>query len=797
MNSIPQDPDESRCSAGCAAREGAPIRNAKQRSNHPMKATLLIPTVLLLLLSTLNPQLSTCRAQSTAFTFQGRLTDKGAPATGAYDFRSVLYDAAQGGNVLGTTNELAAVPVTNGLFTVQLSFGDAAFVGGGMRWVELAVRANGSAAAHTTLQPRQPLTPTPMALWAGLAGTANAVAPGTIGSAALQNGAVTSAKIGWEGAPLGAALMSDGSGVVWGFPPSGPPGPAGPPGSADAWSRTGNAGTTPGVNFLGTTDNQPLELRVNGQRGLRLEPGNHGSVNVIGGWAGNSVGAGVAGATVAGGGASDYFGSAYTNQVDADFAAVAGGARNWIHADAYASAIGGGDRNTIESATLDAVIGGGGGNVIRSHAHGSTIAGGWVNSIEANADSASVGGGYLNQGWTNYATVGGGTRNVAAGFASTVSGGEKSRSLGDHSTVAGGTSNLVEAAGGTISGGWANTIRTNAWDAIIGGGYLNTIQTNADLAVVAGGHLNTVQVDADFATVGGGYSNTIQTNAQCATIGGGRGNSISSPFGTIAGGGYEYLFFSYPNTVTDEGGFVGGGADNHAGNDNGIQTDAEFATVAGGWGNNAAGKYATVPGGLSNAANGEASFAAGRRAKAYHPGAFVWGDNTDDDIGSSVWNQFVVRASGGAVFYSNASTTTGVRLPEGGTGWSAVSDRRVKENLHPVDSREILRRVTELPLSTWNLKSQDPSIRHLGPMAQDFQAAFGLGEDDRHINSVDADGVALAAIQGLNQKVEDRSQESGVRIQRLEAENADLKRRLERLEWLLEHTTPPVEGGAQ
>jgi hypothetical protein len=104
-----------------------------------------------------------------------------------------------------------------------------------------------------------------------------------------------------------------------------------------------------------------------------------------------------------------------------------------------------------------------------------------------------------------------------------------------------------------------------------------------------------------------------------------------------------------------------------------------------------------------------------------------------------------------------------------------VSDRHAKENFEPVNPQVMLAKVAALPLSTWNYKAQDAGIRHLGPMAQDFKAAFGLGESDTGITSVDADGVALAAIQGLNQKTEDRSQKSEARIQKLEAENAELK----------------------
>jgi hypothetical protein len=66
----------------------------------------------------------------------------------------------------------------------------------------------------------------------------------------------------------------------------------------------------------------------------------------------------------------------------------------------------------------------------------------------------------------------------------------------------------------------------------------------------------------------------------------------------------------------------------------------------------------------------------------------------------------------------------------------------------------VLRRLASVPISTWSYRSQKRSIRHIGPMAQDFHRAFGVGEDRRHISSVDADGVALAAIKGLSRKVE-------------------------------------------
>lgn len=102
------------------------------------------------------------------------------------------------------------------------------------------------------------------------------------------------------------------------------------------------------------------------------------------------------------------------------------------------------------------------------------------------------------------------------------------------------------------------------------------------------------------------------------------------------------------------------------------------------------------------------------------------------------------------------------------------SDRNRKKHIESVDPVEVLDRVTNLPLHTWSYKQEADGVRHMGPMAQDFRAAFGLGENDVSIATVDSDGVALAAIQGLNQKLEEKDE----RIQELE-------QRLQRLEKLL------------
>ena len=104
-------------------------------------------------------------------------------------------------------------------------------------------------------------------------------------------------------------------------------------------------------------------------------------------------------------------------------------------------------------------------------------------------------------------------------------------------------------------------------------------------------------------------------------------------------------------------------------------------------------------------------------------------------------------------------------------GASLSSDRNKKANFAAVNAREVLGRVVSLPITTWNYLSEGPSVRHVGPMAQDFQAAFGVGDDDTHIHLVDANGVALAAIQGLYQLV----QEQEVQLTVLEARLAALE----------------------
>ena len=210
----------------------------------------------------------------------------------------------------------------------------------------------------------------------------------------------------------------------------------------------------------------------------------------------------------------------------------------------------------------------------------------------------------------------------------------------------------------------------------------------------------------------------------------------------------------------------------------GTYNTAEFSSaVGGGQFNSATGLTSTIPGGSQNTAQGSFSFAAGRRAKANHDGTFVWGDSFNADKPSAAADTFNVYASGGATFYTDAAATTGVTLAAGGGSWSMLSDRAAKENIAPVDPNEVLDLLCDLPIATWNYKSQDESLRHMGPVAQDFHAAFGLGASERRIDTVDAHGVALAAIQGLRGRLEEKDAE----IAELREQVALLAEAIERL----------------
>lgn len=263
----------------------------------------------------------------TAFTYQGKLNDGGVPANGSYDFDFKLYDGPDNpASQVGSTVTLSNVPVASGLFTVKLDF--AGVFDGNARWLEIWVNTNHQTRAQLGL--RQELTPAPYAIYsagasaAGLTGIIPAANLGGTysGSVIFNNPANSFTGNGTGLTNVNAALLGGLS-------------------AAQFWQLGGNGSTTPGVNFLGTTDSMALELKVNNQRGLRIEPA-YSAPNLIGGSALNSIDSAGVSAAVIGGGETNritsgawwaVIGGGYGNQANGLLATVPGGYFNQASGD--------------------------------------------------------------------------------------------------------------------------------------------------------------------------------------------------------------------------------------------------------------------------------------------------------------------------------------------------------------------------------------------------------------------------------------------------------------------------------
>lgn len=350
----------------------------------------------------------------------------------------------------------------------------------------------------------------------------------------------------------------------------------------------------------------------------------------------------------------------------------------------------------------------------------------------------------------------------------------------DHPTVIlGSSTNTATGRSATISGGLRNS--ASGLESTTGGGYENS----------ASGYAS---------TVAGGWKNTAA--GQSSLVAGGNDNHAHSLRSSVLGGAENKAFAQYAT--------VAGGDRNCAGGEYSMAMGSSAKVRHG----NDASDLACPGGSSSGDADGD-------------QGTFVWADRQEDSSGnpipfvSSGANQFLVRAQGGMVLngnkpYNSFSELTiyphmsggnypgialvdndgdvteirmdsdsnalkldtenngansievnnGARLTAGGV-WTNASSRTLKTAFETVDVSEILGKVINMPITTWKYKKSIEG-RHIGPVAEDFKEIFGLSGDGKAISTVDADGVALAAIQGLNQKLETENAN-------LKAENADIK----------------------
>jgi trimeric autotransporter adhesin len=436
-------------------------------------------------------------------------------------------------------------------------------------------------------------------------------------------------------------------------------------GASAFWNVGGNAGTS-NANFIGTTDNQPLEFRVNGSRALRIVP-TVSAANIVAGALNNSAGANVLGAVIGGGSGNTVTGNfavvigGQNNSATNQAASVLGGVGNiaggqysvaagrsarathdgaFVWADgssatAFTSAapntvvfraIGGVGigtnapatalhvAGTLQSDSLKVTAGAAAGAMLVSDANGNAT---WQQPAvraQTNLNSPNLIGGHLANtiaGGVVGATIGGGGSPAASNYI-----------IGNYGTIAGGAGNRVTGGAGTVGGGTNNSATINA---VVAGGLLNSASDNA---AIGGGSLNSASGFGSF--IGGGTLNAA-SGVESAVAGG---------FTNRAGGLRSFVGGGDNNRVTNSFGTIGGGIAN---------TNHGFAaTIAGGQNNAATNLAAMIPGGSGNVAGGQYSLAAGRNARALHNGSFVWADSsTTAAFSSTADNQFMIRAAGG------------------------------------------------------------------------------------------------------------------------------------------------------
>jgi hypothetical protein len=183
----------------------------------------LVRTILLVLSCSFSLSVS---AQTSAFTYQGRLDGNGAAANGSYDFQFTVYNAASSGSIVGGPVTNAATGVSNGVFTAQLDFGTNVFTGAG-RWLQIGVRTNGDVGAFSILAPLQPVTSSPYAIRSGNAATATTALTATTATTASSvagtniTGTIATAQLpasvvlnNGTGLTLNGAFSGDGSALT-------------------------------------------------------------------------------------------------------------------------------------------------------------------------------------------------------------------------------------------------------------------------------------------------------------------------------------------------------------------------------------------------------------------------------------------------------------------------------------------------------------------------------------------------------------------------------------------------------
>ena len=671
-------------------------------------------------------------AQGTAFTYQGQLQNNGNPASGIYNLTFTLFATNSGGAAVAGPVTNSAVAVSNGLFTVIIDL-ESSVWNGQTNWLEIGVETN-SGNSFTTLAPRQQVTPTPYAIAAeGLNGTIPASQLTSLGN---TNGGTGNFFVGPSGSTTNSG--SDNTAIGLHALNANSTGSRNTANGFDALidNTSGFDNTAYGVSAL-FNNTSGSENTANGYQALAANTSGFGNV-AMGFQAGNQITTGNSNIDIGNGGLSS----------DNNIIRIGSGQTQTFIAGVING--NGGGLTNLSAAQLVSIgnTNSGGGNFFVGPSGNATTSG---------SDNTANGLQALN----NNTTGGYNTANGAAALDSNTS--------GSQNTAAG-----VGALGFNSSGSFNTAlgylagfgITTGSNNIDIGNQGLST-----DTNIIRIGSAQT-QTFVAGAIIGNGAGLTNLSAAQLVSIGLGTEDFFVGPSGNATTFGSDDTALGVYALENDTSGLNNtalganalnlntAGSANTANGANALVSNITGDSNTGiGWGvlySNTNGNNNTA---IGESALGSNTSGSNNIALGLNAGYNISTGSSNIDIGNQGFttdNNIVrIGTTQSATYLSGTVYANGVAL---------TSDRNAKEHFSSIDPQAVLAKVTAMPVTEWNYKD-DKTAEHIGPMAQDFHAAFGLdGADDKHISVVDENGVALAAIQGL------------------EAENVQLKKRLDELE---------------
>ncbi len=380
---------------------------------------------------------------------------------------------------------------------------------------------------------------------------------------------------------------------------------------------------------------------------------------------------------------------------------------------------------------------------------------------QANRGSNSFAVGSTNTASGTNSSVTGGASNIASGISSAVLGGFSNQAIGNYSVVCGGTNNVASGLNSFVGSGQNNTA-SGIGSVVCGGGTISGSTCSGTDSIITNGNGNTCAGTACI--IGGGSTNTIQTGTDSCGIFAGASNSI------LTGSSNSAVCSSLSTTINGTNCIAVGCTNSNltAGALNSAMICSETSQNSGTDSVCLAGTNLSILGAarscvfgltLKILAGGSDSFMCGSGQIATpsiisHATNFMNINNPVSAITSIAPNSATLLHRGGTRCYSNNALTLGVNLPAGGTAWASISDIDAKENITEIDYVDVLHSVRDIPIYTYNFVSQDSSYRNIGPVAQDWHAAFPSSKYALGIDTIDLDGVALASIKCLVDKID-------------------------------------------